>query len=170
MDEQGFFGKYRGIVSKNDDPLHRGRIRAWVPDVYGDQESGWAEPCLPFAGDKMGFFAVPPVKTLVWVEFECGDPDYPIWTGCRWEEEKELPQLPGGAKSKPDSVVMLCTLGGHSILLDDAQNGGGITLQTSGGQKIVISSQGIEIDNGKGAKIKLSNNQISLNDGALEVT
>jgi uncharacterized protein involved in type VI secretion and phage assembly len=170
MDENGFFGKYRGIVSNNQDPLQRGRIRAYVPDVFGDQESGWAQPCMPFAGDKMGFFAVPPVQAPVWIEFEGGDPDYPIWVGCRWEDAKDMPPLPSSAQTDPASVVMICTKGGHTILLDDSQSGGGITLKTSGGQKIIISSQSIEIDNGNGAKIKLSNNQISLNDGALEVT
>jgi hypothetical protein len=64
---------------------------------------------------------------------------------------------------------MICTKGGHSVLLDDAQNGGGITFKTSGGQKIVINSQSIEIDNGNGAKIELKNSQVSINGGALEV-
>jgi uncharacterized protein involved in type VI secretion and phage assembly len=170
MDGNRFHGKYRGLVTDNKDPLNRGRIRARVPDVYSDYESGWALPCLPFAGGKMGFFAVPPVNAAVWMEFEAGDPDYPIWAGCRWDDEKELPKLPDGVENDPGSAIMFCTEGGNSILLDDAKNSGGITLKTAGGQKIVISSQGIEIDNGNGAKIKLSNNQVSVNDGALEVT
>lgn len=170
MDENGFFGKFRGVVSDNKDPLQLGRIRAFVPDVFGSDESGWAQPCMPFGGDKMGFFAVPPIQASVWIEFEGGDPDYAIWVGCRWEDSKDMPALPSSAKDDPGSIVMICTKGGHSLLLDDSQSGGGITLKTSGGQKIIISSQGIEIDNGNGATIKLSNNQISLNNGALEVT
>jgi uncharacterized protein involved in type VI secretion and phage assembly len=170
MDDNEFYGKYRGLVSDNQDPLHRGRIRAYVPDVFGSQESGWALPCLPFAGDQMGFFSVPPKQTPVWIEFEGGDPDYPVWVGCMWEDEKDVPALPSSYKNDPGSVVMVCTKGGHSILLDDDQNSGGITLQTSGGQKIVITSQGIEIDNGNGAKIELKNSQVSINSGALEVT
>jgi uncharacterized protein involved in type VI secretion and phage assembly len=170
MTDLKFHGKYRGLVSSNQDPLYRGRVRAYVPDVFGSQESGWAQPCLPFTGDKMGFFAVPPVQTPVWMEFEGGDPDYPIWVGCRWEDEKDMPALPSGYKDAPDSVLMICTKGGHSILLDDAQSGGGITFETSGGQKITINSQGIEIDNGNGAKIELKNSQVSINSGALEVS
>jgi uncharacterized protein involved in type VI secretion and phage assembly len=168
MDTEGFYGKYRGLVSDNQDPEHRGRVRAHVPDIFGEQESGWALPSLPLAGDKMGFFAVPPVSTPVWIEFECGDPEYPIWSGCRWEGQKEVPKLPGGAQSQADSVIVICTKGGHRIVLDDS-SGGGIVLETSGGQKLSISSQGIEIDNGNGAKITLNNNQVSINDGALEV-
>ena len=41
-------------------------------------------PCAPFAGSGVGFFALPPVGANVWVEFEGGDPDYPIWSGCFW--------------------------------------------------------------------------------------
>ena len=53
-----FWGKYRGVVTDTADPLLTGRIRARVPDVMGDQESGWAMPCVPFSGNGMGFFAL----------------------------------------------------------------------------------------------------------------
>jgi uncharacterized protein involved in type VI secretion and phage assembly len=168
MENESYFGKYRGIVADIKDPLQLGRLRAHAPDIYGNQICGWAHPCLPFAGDKMGFMAIPPVGTPVWIECEGGDPDYPIWSGARWDEKKKLPPLPAGAQSDPGSVVMICTQGGHSILLDDAKNGGGITLQI-GSAYITINSQGIEINNGKGASIKLSGDQVSINDGALEV-
>ncbi len=167
--QQPFFGKYRGVVSDNRDPDHNGRVRVKVPDVFGDEECGWAQPCLPFAGDKMGFFAVPPVNSWVWVEFECGDPEYPIWSGSRWEAPKEQPPMPGAAQSDADSVVLICTKGGMRIVLDDSSSGG-ITLETSGGQKLCLSDSGIVLDNGKGAKITLSNSTVSINSGALEVT
>lgn len=171
MDEQSYFGIYQGIVAdcqQNPPPL--GRILVRVPDLFGDQVIGPAWPCLPFAGDKMGFFAVPPKDTLVWIMFEMGNPDLPVWMGSFWEEEKEMPKLPQGAQNDPDSVVMICTKGGHSILLDDAQSGGGLIFKTSGGQKIEINDQGIVIDNGKGAKIELKSSQVSINSGALEVS
>jgi uncharacterized protein involved in type VI secretion and phage assembly len=174
MNENGndFYGKYRGVVSNNQDPLRMGRIRARVPDVYGDLESGWAMPAVPFSGNGLGFFAVPAEGAGVWIEFECGDPDYPIWSGCWWGSAGELPPVlfapppPSGT----DPKVLIKTKGGHSILLDDSPGGGGITLETSGGQKIVITSQGIEINNGQGASIKLSANKVSINGTALEVT
>ncbi|HXM58293.1 MAG TPA: phage baseplate assembly protein V, partial [Candidatus Dormibacteraeota bacterium] len=56
-----FFGKYRGIVSDNQDPLMIGRVKARVPDVTGDDETGWALPCAPFGGSATGFFAIPAV-------------------------------------------------------------------------------------------------------------
>ena len=86
-----FYGKYRGIVTDNKDPLFTGRIRATVPDVLGSDESGWATACTPFAGSGAGFFALPDVGVGVWIEFEHGDPDYPIWTGCWWGSPADPP-------------------------------------------------------------------------------
>ena len=161
-----FFGKYRGTVTDIQDPLMTGRIKANVPDVMGDQESGWAMPCAPFGGSGMGFFALPKVGAGVWIEFEHGDPDYPIWTGCWFGSAAEMPT---DLLAPPYKKVMIKTEGGHSITLDDTPGIGGITLQTSGGQKLVMNATGIEIDNGLGAKIKMTGPQISVNDGALDV-
>lgn len=162
-----FFGKYRGVVTSTDDPLIMGRVRARVPDVLGDRESGWAMPCVPFAGQGMGFFALPADGAGVWIEFEHGDPDYPIWSGCWWGSAAELPTQ---VLTPPQSgKILLRTDGGSSILVDETPGVGGITLSTSTGQKIVISATGIEIDNGTGASIKLQGPQVSINGGALEV-
>jgi uncharacterized protein involved in type VI secretion and phage assembly len=137
-----------------------------VPDVLGELESGWAMPCVPFAGSGMGLFGLPKVGAGVWVEFEHGDPDYPIWTGCWFGS---LAELPTELLAPPYKKVLLKTEGGHSIVLDDTPGIGGITLETSGGQKIVINSLGIEITDGQGGKIKMTGPQVSINDGALEV-
>ena len=164
-----FFGKYRGIVTDNMDPLMIGRVRARVPDVTGDRESGWAMPCAPFGGDQTGFFAVPISGAGVWIEFEHGDPDFPIWSGCWWGA---LPEVPTSllVPPPPSGKVLVRTNGGHSVLIDDTPGVGGITLQTSGGQKISLTALGIEITNGMGASIKLTGPQVSINNGALEVT
>jgi uncharacterized protein involved in type VI secretion and phage assembly len=162
-----FFGKYRGVVSDIMDPLQIGRIRAHVPDVMGDKESGWAMPCFPFGGSGMGFFALPKVDAGVWIEFEHGDPDYPVWAGCWYGGVNDVPPL---LLAPPYKKVLLKTEGGTSILLDDTPGIGGITLETAGGQKIKILGTGIEIDNGMGAAIKMTGPQISMNNGALDVT
>ena len=165
----GFYGKYRGVVTDNLDPLMIGRVRARVPDVMGDQESGWAMPCAPFGGNGMGFLAVPSTGAGVWIEFEHGDPDFPIWSGCWWGTVAEVPPellVP----PPPSSKVMIKTEGGHTILIDDTPGIGGITLETSTGQKIVLSALGVEIDNGMGGSIKLTGPQVSINNGALDIT
>lgn len=161
-----FYGKYRGTVSDIQDPEMMGRIKAKVPDVFGDNESGWALPCLPFGGGQMGMFVLPDVGSMIWIEFEHGDPSRPVWVGS-WFSSKS--DMPNDLMSPPYKKTMLVTKAGHSITLDDSPGVGGITLQTAGGQKIILSSRGIEIDNGNGAIIKLSGNQVSINNGALEV-
>jgi len=161
-----FHGKYRATVIDNRDPLNQGRIQISAPDVLGDQTSGWALPCAPFSGDGLGFFAVPSVGAKVWVEFEHGDPDYPIWSGGWWGDAKERPTpLLGQA----DKKIILKTQGGHSITWDDTPGSGGIILETSGGQKIKLTGTGIEIENGQGATIKLEGPKVSINGSALEV-
>src|SRR2546427_8910909 len=111
-DDYTFYGKYRGIVTDIDDPLMIGRVKARVPDVMGDHEIGWAMPCAPFGGSGMGFFALPKVGAGVWMEFECGDPEYPIWSGCWWGSAQEMPPA---LRASPDKKVMFKTAGGHSI-------------------------------------------------------
>jgi len=162
-----YWGKYRGVVTDINDPLQTGRIKARVPDVYGSDESGWAMPCAPFGGDQAGFFALPVPRAGVWIEFEHGDPDHPIWTGVWWGSAAEVPPV---LLAPPYKKFLVRTDGGHSIVIDDTPGIGGITLETATGQKIVLSATGVEIDNGMGASITMLGPQISLNGGALEVT
>jgi len=157
-----FFGKFRGVVTDNRDPLMLGRVRARVQDVLGNNDSGWALPSLPYAGQGVGLFLVPPVDASVWIEFEHGDPDYPIWTGCFWAQG-ELPATPAVAEMK----VLKTDTG--TITINDLPGAGGITIETNAGMKIVINMQGIEINDGMGGSIKLIGPQVSINDGALEV-
>ena len=90
-----YYGKYRATVADNFDPLGQGRLLLTIPDVKGLLPSTWAVPCVPFTGTAMGTYVVPPpIGAGVWVEFEQGDPDYPIWVGCFWDN---LPAPPGEA-------------------------------------------------------------------------
>jgi uncharacterized protein involved in type VI secretion and phage assembly len=163
---QTFYGKYRGVVTDNKDPLMTGRVKARVPDVMGEKETGWAMPCAPFGGSGVGFFALPTVGAGVWIEFEHGDPDYPVWSGCWFGSAAEMPPI---LLAPPYKKTLIKTEGGNSVLLDDTPGIGGITLETSGGQKVVMNATGVEITNGQGASIKLTGPQVSINGGALEV-
>ena len=165
-DNNKFYGKYRGIVTDNQDPLMIGRVRAKVPDVMGELESGWAMPCAPFGGNGTGFFAIPAKNAGVWIEFECGNPDYPIWSGCWWGTQSEMPPV---LLTPPYKKMMIVTEGGNQIILDDTPGSAGIVLETSGGQKIKMSATGIEIDNGLGASITLNGPKVAINNDALEV-
>jgi uncharacterized protein involved in type VI secretion and phage assembly len=161
-----YYGKYRGVVTDNKDPLMTGRVKARVPDVMGEKETGWAMPCAPFGGSGVGFFALPTVGAGVWIEFEHGDPDYPVWSGCWFGSAAEMPPI---LLAPPYKKTLIKTEGGNSVLLDDTPGIGGITLETPGGQKVVMNATGVEITNGQGASIKLTGPQVSINGGALEV-
>jgi uncharacterized protein involved in type VI secretion and phage assembly len=157
-----FFGKYRGKVENNVDSMQLGRIQVSVPDVLGEGRMSWAMPCVPYAGSGVGFFAIPPIGANVWVEFEGGNPDHPIWSGCFWERG-EVPAQPAVAEMK----VLKTDVG--TITINDLQGTGGITIETTTGMKMEITAQGIEITNGQGASIKLEGPKVSINGSALEV-
>jgi hypothetical protein len=160
------FGKYRGKVENNVDPLQQGRLQVSVLDVLGDGRLSWAMPCTPFAGPQVGFFAVPPVGANLWVEFEGGDIDYPIWTGCFWGTG-EAPALPAIAETKiikTDAVT---------FSISDLPGAGGLTIEVnppavSTPLKLAFTSGGIELSNGS-ASVKLTPASVSVNNGALEV-
>src|SRR5262245_38073622 len=86
-----FFGKYRGTVVMNIDPQQIGRIMVMVPDVGTPVPGTWAMPCVPAAGIQSGVFVLPALGSGVWVEFERGDPDHPIWVGGCWGRAAEAP-------------------------------------------------------------------------------
>jgi hypothetical protein len=112
-----FYGKYRGQVIDNLDPLGLARIRASVPSVLADVPSGWALPCLPYTGDGSGLHLVPPLGAAVWIEFEGGDPDYPIWTGGWWGDA-QVPSEETGQPARPP-LKILRSEQGLIVALDD---------------------------------------------------
>jgi uncharacterized protein involved in type VI secretion and phage assembly len=115
-----FPGKYRGVVIDNQDIERRGRIRAMVPEVLGESVSGWAEPCVPYAGPMAGLFDVPPPGSGVWIEFEAGDPSRPIWVGGWWGVV-EVPMKPMGVPAEPTTKLLRSDLGLILVLDDLAQ-------------------------------------------------
>jgi hypothetical protein len=157
-----FYGKYRGKVENNMDPQFQGRLQVSVPAVLGGGRLSWAMPCVPYAGPGVGTFAIPPVGANIWVEFEGGNPDYPIWSGCFWGlgEAPANPAVPQMKVFRTESVT---------VTVNDIPGAGGITIETATGAKIDIGPAGIEISNGMGASLKLTGPQASVNDGALEV-
>jgi uncharacterized protein involved in type VI secretion and phage assembly len=164
-----YVGKYRGTVANNVDPMQMGRIQARVPDVLGDAMSSWAMPCFPLAGPQMGHYVVPPVGAGVWVEFEQGDPSYPVWTGCWYGSASEVPPIALTGPPGQHNIVMQ-TQGQHSVVLSDLPGNSGITLRTATGASIVINDNGILITNGQGASISLVGPTVTVNQGALAVT
>jgi hypothetical protein len=112
-----FYGKYRGVVLLNVDPLNLGRLQAVVPEVLGAIPTGWALPCAPYAGTNAGFFSVPPIGAGVWIEFEAGDPSRPIWTGAWWAAP-DVPRDESGAPALPTTKIWRSDFG-LIVSLDD---------------------------------------------------
>jgi uncharacterized protein involved in type VI secretion and phage assembly len=166
-----FYGKYRGVVIDNIDPLQIGRIQAQVPDVLGERPSSWALPCVPAAGIQAGSFIVSPLGSQVWIEFERGDPDYPIWAGGFWGEVADVPTLGlAPAAIPPGQNIVLQTTGQNALVLSDAppsSTGGGITLKAASGATIIVNETGVTISNGKGATIILAGSTVAINGRAV---
>lgn len=166
---QRFYGKYRGTVINNIDPLQIGRIQAMVPAVSNFVPTSWAMPCVPIAGKLSGSYFVPQVGAGVWIEFEQGDPDYPIWVGGFWGLAAELP-TPAlmGVPASPS--IVLQTTAQNSIVISDLPGPtGGIMLKSLTGAMIIVNDTGIYIQNGKGASLTMVGPTITLNNGALVV-
>ena len=164
-----YHGKYRGTVLNNVDPMQIGRIQVIVPDVGGVLPSTWAMPCLPSSGINSGVFTVPPIGSGVWVEFEHGDADYPIWVGGFWGSTAEVPAMahlvpPGVAGLTIQTPLMT------GITVSDVPGPtGGILLKTASGAMISVSDTGIIISNGQGAVITMTGPSTDINLGALTV-
>lgn len=163
-----FFGKYRGKVENNIDPMMLGKIQVSVPAVLGEGSMSWALPCVPFAGNGVGFFMIPPIGANVWVEFEGGDIDYPIWSGCFWGVG-ETPATPAVPQMK---IIKMDTI---SLTLSELPGVGGVTLEVSPPSvalplKMTFDAQGIKLDAGPLGVVELTPAGVKINSGALEVT
>jgi hypothetical protein len=168
-----FYGKYRGLVIENIDPLQIGRVLVQCPDVLGETPSSWAMPCVPAAGIQSGCFVVPPIGSQVWVEFEQGDPDYPIWTGGFWGTVGDVPVFATAPPPiPPGQNIVLQTPGQNMILISDSAPTpatGGIVLKGASGAMIVVNETGIYLSNGQGATITLIGPTVAVNVSALTV-
>ena len=170
---QKFYGKYRGTVVNNIDPEQRGRIQAIVPAVSNVVPTSWAMPCVPMAGKEQGVFMIPQMGAGVWMEFEGGDPDKPVWVGGFWGLVAEVPKLALAPPPIPpgQNIVVQTTLQNAIILSDSAPTPatGGIVLKSATGAMIVVNDSGIYISNGKGAMITMVGPTVTINNGALVI-
>ena len=179
-EERRFFGKYRSAVLSNIDPLQKGRLLLQCLDVDGLLPTTWALPCLPFVGRQMGMWALPQIGAGVWVEFEQGDPDYPIWSGCFWGATVEMPET-GIASPPPTPNIVMQTTGRNSMTIFGAPGGGlmlcaGLIADPTS-PRIMITKAGIVLSCGPQNSIaitpggiNISGQPVNINLGALLVT
>lgn len=158
---QDFVGLFQGMVTDNDDPEKKCRIKAAVPELL-DGSTGWCVPSFPYAGDGCGFAMVPPVGSSVLVQWPRGDLSAPpVWSGANFS---------GGSAvdgAGPDTVIVL-TPGGHRVELSDEQST--LTITCSQGAVITLDGNGVKIDNGLGALVDLQGSSVDINNGALRVS
>jgi hypothetical protein len=158
-----FAGKYQGLVVDNEDPKKLSRLRVHAPEVFGDETTGWALPCSPYAGPGVGLAVVPPVGSLVFVEWPAGDTSrVPIWSGGSWSDGD------GVAGAGPLAFV-LTTPAGHKIVLNDEGGGESIEIESASGAKIKLDADGVAIEFGS-QKLAMTSSSVSVNGGALEVS
>jgi uncharacterized protein involved in type VI secretion and phage assembly len=163
-----FYGKYRATVLNNVDPQFQGRIQVQLADRYGLFPSTWAMPAFAVAGKGNGVVGLPQLGSAVWVEFEAGDPDYPVWSGAFWPDPGGFP--PFGLPLTPITPpIHLQTSTGTSLTLSDnpAQQ---VLLKTATGALVMIGTAGITITNGQGASIAMVGPSVIINNGALTIT
>ncbi|MGG7566513.1 phage baseplate assembly protein V [Rhodovulum sp. DZ06] len=165
-----FYGKYRATVINNVDPQNQGRIMVQLGDKYGLFPSTWAMPSFPFAAKGMaGMVALPQIGAGVWVEFEAGDPDHPIWSGGFFPDPAGFPALALAGATPVTPNIHMQTTTGTSVTLSDnpAQQ---VFVKTATGAMISIGAAGVSISNGQGATIVMSGPSVIINNGALVVT
>ena len=163
-----WFGKYRGRVVSNKDKTGRGRLEVEVPAVLGTIKK-WALPCVPYAGDGVGFYSLPDPESLVWVEFEAGNPSFPVWSGCFWADN-ELPD-------ENDANVKIWKTKKVTARFDDQDDemtlsvtsGSSVTLSTdvsteSGGATHTVGATGVVSEKGLG-KVDVNDAGIIVNNG-----
>jgi uncharacterized protein involved in type VI secretion and phage assembly len=163
-------GRYRGTVATNVDPMQLGRLLVQVPDVLGDDSCIWASSASPLAGTQMGMYFLPPKGSGVWVEFEQGDPDHALWTGCWRGSGQDVPKAATAAP--PTSPPIVLQSESRNQLIISSTPGEGLTLETSAGEtgpRIVITSTAITLTTGKGASIELTGKSVKINGNALTV-
>jgi uncharacterized protein involved in type VI secretion and phage assembly len=168
-DEQKYYGKYRGIVINNIDPMQMGRVMVQVPDVSAIPLS-FAMPSFPVTGKQMGFWSIPQIGTGVWVEFEQGDINFPIWSGCWYGSAADVPALALATQAPLSSVFMQTATQVTFQLSDLPGPAGGILMKTATGAMIMVNDVGITISNGKGAMIVMAGPTVTINGGALVIT
>jgi hypothetical protein len=169
------YGKYRGIVSDNRDPKNLGRVRARVPEILADVESGWALPCAPYAGSGSGSYTVPSPDSGVWIEFEAGDVSRPLWSGCWWSAG-QLPTDETGTAATPDLKILRSEQGllvklddeGHTIAVSDGNGRNLMRIEVQAGKitveaanKVIVEAPQIELVEGASHPLAFGDNLLT---------
>jgi uncharacterized protein involved in type VI secretion and phage assembly len=163
-DRQTFPGLYVGTVEEVNE-LGLGRIRVSFPSIP-DLEA-WARPCFPY-----GHFFVPQPQDKVWIAFEGGDPNYPVWLGI-WYPEGTVPPPADETHDSEPVQRLIRSASGHLLLFDDTKDATKIAVNSAGGHSLVFDDtrdkEGIVLTVGSNT-ITLDNEKIELKVGGSTIT
>lgn len=133
-----YYGVYRAKVINNADPDNLGRVILHCEQVHGkDYPEVWAWPETPYAGNGFGFWAIPDKDDYVYVRFDHGRPDKPIWHGGWWGEDDVTDD------DMTTKKVVLVVKEGMKIVLDrESQT---VLIEQSLGNSVFISDETMEL-------------------------
>lgn len=158
-----YYSVYRAQVTSNEDETGRGLIEVKVPNLFGDKPlPSKAEPRdFRGAGPSKGEFYPPEVGDWVYVEFEMGDPKFPIYSGG-WYGTGEVSSEFAYTANKPTSRGMVNKYGhvlkfvevpgkeqfvltspaGHFLVLDDTKDAEAMYFIHKSGAQIQLDKDG----------------------------
>lgn len=170
-----YYGKYRGTVVNNVDVEGTGRLQVLVPAISPVPLINWAMMCTPVGGLQHGMFAVPPLKAGVWVEFEAGNPDYPVWTGCFYGASFETPSQAPEPNPVFQSITLQTTTQNCLVINDLPGPKGCIQIRIHGQTMVTVAEGYIALENGLasikmvGPAISIDAQVVNINKGALTI-
>jgi uncharacterized protein involved in type VI secretion and phage assembly len=130
-----FYSVYRAKVVDNKDPDFLGRIKVSCPYMNrGADLPQWVVPMPSFAGADHGIIFVPEIGEGVWIKFERGDKDYPMYTAQWWGTG----EMPADFKKNPPTARGIRTKAKHQLLFDDDPAKLKVELRTSKGHIIQV--------------------------------
>jgi uncharacterized protein involved in type VI secretion and phage assembly len=161
-----FYGAYPALVRDVRDPDNQGRVKValpWSPDSSGASYEAWARLSTLMAGTNQGSWFIPDTNVEVLVIFLGGDPRNPCVIGALWNGQDAPPQsMDGGGQN---NIKKLRSRNGVAITLDDTQGTESLTLETPGGQKIVLQDGpgSILLEDSNGNSVRLDSSGVTVN-------
>ena len=139
----GLQGVFVGVVTNNQDPEGLGRVKVAFPWLDDQAESHWARLVTPMAGAGRGLFFLPEVGDEVLVAFEHGDFNHPYVLGALWNGKDKPPPGADQAVNHSGKVVqrIIRSPSGHTLILNDEAQGGGVTIEDKNGNRIALDAQ-----------------------------